>query len=100
MSYTKEQIQEKLKSDIRWMERAVLVLFDRQTSDEQLDLDTHHMNGVGFNGMDARYLSWVATYIRKGNHLSGRHIEKVGKKLPKYWKQILDEIEKRESISA
>ncbi len=96
--YTKEFIKDKLANDVRWMERGVLVLFERQTLDEQKVKDTRENNGVGFTGVDGRYLSWVATWLRKGNHLSGHHIEKVGKKLPKYWKQILDEIKLREQV--
>ena len=98
MDYTKEQIQELLTTDIRWTERAVLVLFDRQTTDEQNILDTVHNNGIGFNGVDGRYLSWVAKYLRKGNHLSGHHIDKVRNKLPKYWKQIKDIIEEKTQV--
>jgi len=98
MEYTKEQIQELLTTDIRWTERAVLVLFDRQTKDEQNRLDTVHNNGIGFNGVDGRYMSWVAKYLRNGNHLSGHHIEKVRSRLPKYWKQIQDIIEEKSQV--
>jgi len=95
--YTKEFIQDKLANDIRWMERGVLVLFERQTLDEQRSNNTIENNRRGFNGTDGRYLTWVGNYLRKGNHLSGQHIEKVGKKLPKYWKQILDIIKEKEN---
>jgi hypothetical protein len=94
--YTKEFIQEKLRTDIRWMERAVLVLYSKQTKEEQKVNDTIQNNGVGFNGTDGRYLSWVATYLQKGNHLSGHHIQKVSNKIQKYWKQIQVAIEEHE----
>jgi len=98
--YTKEQIQDKLRNDVRWMERGLIVLFDRQTEDEQKSDETVYNNGVGFSGCDSRYLSWVTKYLLKSslNHLSGVHIEKVGKKLPKYWKQILDIIESNNNL--
>lgn len=99
MDYTKENIQEKMTTDIRWTERAVLVLFDRQTEDEQKIEDTVHNNGVGFNGVDGKYLTWVGNYLMRGNHLSGHHVEKVRKKLPKYWKQIKNIIEEKESVT-
>jgi hypothetical protein len=89
-TYTKEVIMDKLKSDVRWMERGVVVLYQHQTNEEQNTKKTIDYNGVGFNGIDSRYLTWVAEWLLKDsrNHLSGKHVEKVGKMLPKYWKQI------------
>ena len=95
MEYTKEQIKENLSTNLSWMERTVIVLYNRQTEDEKFSKETKHQNGIGFNGTDSRYLTWVAEYLLKGNHLSGRHIEKVGKKLPKYWRQVKELIEER-----
>ncbi len=92
MVYTKEFIQEKLSNDLRWIERGVLVLFNRQTEDEKTQLGTHWDNGRGFNKSDSRYLSYISNYLMGGRHLSGRHLEKVSSKLPKYWKQIQEEI--------
>lgn len=86
---TKEEIQHKLKTDIKWMERAIIRLHDRQTQSEQMVKETQEHNGVGFNSSDSRYLSWVAEYLKKGGHIDKpQHIEKCGRMLPKYWKQI------------
>ena len=97
MSYTKEQIKEKLSTDPRWIERGLIVLFNRQTEDEKTTDTTVHDNGIGFSGTDSRYLSYCSKWILKGNHLTGNHLDKCSKKLPKYWRQILQEIEKRET---
>lgn len=94
--YTKEQIKDKLANDLVWMERALVVLFERQTLDEQQTDETKHLNGVGFNSSDSRYLSYCAKWVKKGNHLSKHHVEKVGKKLPKYWEQIQSIIRQKE----
>lgn len=91
--YTKEFIKEKLSSDVRWMERGLIVLFNRQTSDEKVTRSTRHENGRGFNKSDSNYLSYVSKYVLNGGRLSGKHLEKVSTKLPKYWGQILEEIE-------
>ena len=96
MEYTKEYIQDKLTNDIRWMERALVVLYRRQTTDEQMSGETINANNRGFNSVDSRYLSWCAKWVLQGMHLSGHHIEKVGSKLKKYWKQIQDEIKQNE----
>ncbi len=98
MKYTKEFIQEKLSTDVRWMERGCVVLFNRQTTDEKMNNMTEHLNGRGFNGTDSKYLSYVSKYILKGGRLSGSHVEKVGRKLPKYWKQIQEEIELKQGV--
>lgn len=92
-TFTKEFIQEKLSTDARWIERALVVLHDRQTADEQSNRTTSKDNGVGFNGTDAAYLSYCAEWVKRGNHLSGNHVEKCGKRVKKYWRQILEEIE-------
>lgn len=96
-TYTKEEIKLKLSTDIQWMERALVVLFRRQTSDEQDSGQTRVYNNMGFNGVDSRYLTYVTKWLMKDKryHLSGRHLEKVRKMLPKYWKQIQEEIERR-----
>lgn len=99
MEFTKEVIKEKLSTDVRWMERGVLVLLGRQTEDEVGSSTTRVENGQGFNKIDVGYLTWVGKYLMGGRHLSGHHIDKVGKKLPKYWRQIQEEIELRQGVS-
>lgn len=95
--FTKEEIKEKLATDLQWMERGVIVLYQRQTRDEQSALQTMDANGVGFSGTDGRYLSWVAQYLLRGGHLSRHHVDKVAHKLPKYWKQIMTIIEENDA---
>lgn len=96
-TYTKDFIKDKLTNDTRWMERGVIVLYQHQTDEEKGSKQTIEYNNVGFNGSDSKYLTWVAEWLLKDtrNHLSGNHINKVGKMLPKYWKQIQTLINKR-----
>lgn len=99
--YNKETIQEKLRTDIRWMIRTLEILFDRQTNDEQETKQTRHVNGRGFNGMDSEILTSFYNQIqkRKQSHnpilLSEGQIRVCKKVLPKYWKQVQSEIEKK-----
>lgn len=86
--YTKEYIQEKLSTDINWMMRGLVVLYQHQTESEKMTKETQERNYVGFNGSDSRYLTYCSEWVMKGGKLSGRHLEKVSKRLPKYWKQI------------
>jgi len=86
--WTVDEIKENLQKSQAWLERAVLAIYDKQTAIEKSVKDTRENNGVGFNGVDAKYLSWVADYLKSGRHLSGKHIDKVLKKMLKYSNQL------------
>jgi hypothetical protein len=71
--------------------RALLYMFDRQTQDEQSSLTTSHTNGIGFTGVDAEFLSSVATRCRKYNQdVSPKQFPYVRKKLVKYSGQLVE----------
>ena len=88
MKYTKQLIREKLEQNQQWLERGVLAVYKFQTCEEQAKETTKEENGVGFNSADAHYLSYVAKWLLKGNHLSGIHLEKAKKKMLKYAGQL------------
>lgn len=96
MEYSKEQIKEFLKTNKSWIERALVVLHDRQTEDEQSSGETIEHNGRGFNGVDSRYLSYCAKWVKGKNPLNEKHMGKCGKMLPKYWKQIQELIKEKQ----
>lgn len=87
--YTLETVKQLLSTDRRWAERAIVVLYEHQTADEQQQDVTIERNGVGFNAFDAEQLSYYADWLIKGNHLTGQHLAKAFARLPKYAKQIL-----------
>ena len=91
--FTKEQIQYQLENNPKWIERSLVVLYNRQTQDEKENVMTKWENGIGFNGSDVRYLTYCSKWVLSGRHLSGVHLQKCGKMLKKYWKQIQNEIE-------
>lgn len=71
--------------------RAVIAIYQRQTADEKLVGDTRVHNNIGFNGADAKYLSFCATYaIRTKKNLNGKHLDKARTKIVKYRKQLLE----------
>ena len=90
---TKEFIQEQLQYNPKWIERGLVVLYNRQTQDEKENVMTKYENGIGFNGSDVRYLTYCSKWVMSGKSLSGVHLQKCGKMLKKYWKQIKEEIE-------
>jgi hypothetical protein len=96
--YTKDQIQENIKTNINWTIRSLEVLYSRQTTDEQVNQTTSHQNSRGFNSTDSFILSSFSEQVRKrkqyGNPvlLSEKQLSICQKKLPKYWRQIQEEI--------
>jgi hypothetical protein len=82
-------IKQNLLTNPAWVERAIIVLYERQTRDEQVAQETGHDNNMGFNKPDARRMSFVAEFLKGGKHLTHEKALNVyGKKLQKYAKQL------------
>ena len=62
---TKSEIVELLLRNDRAVARALVVLYNRQTVDEQQSEETRHLNGIGFTGADAYSGSLTAKYFLK-----------------------------------
>ncbi len=75
----KQDIVKLLTSNDRAIVRAVIVLNDRQTADEQLHEATTHNNGIGFTGADARMGTSMAQFFAKRGYLTEKQIA--------YWKK-------------
>lgn len=97
---TETEIRTKLATDQKWLERAVIVIYSRQTATEQSSRTTINDNGIGFSASDANVMSYCATWINKGNHLSGKFLDRARKIMPKYSKQLLKIAQAREAAKA
>lgn len=86
--WSKAEIRVKIMEDQRWLERAVVAIYDRQTGEEKIREVTLKHNNVGFNGADARIGTYIAQWIKKGNHLSGGWLERSRKMMAKYAGQL------------
>jgi len=75
----------------RAVERAMVVLYHRQTSDEQVSSSTNHLNGRGFNGVDAAFGSSLARQVLDGRALSIKQLDHARKMVKKYVRQLLEE---------
>lgn len=85
----KNKIASMLLVDPAWVEKAIVVLYQHQTSDEQAAQETGHNNGRGFNKPDARRMSFVAEFLLSGKHLTRQKaLEKYGPRLVKYSGQL------------
>jgi hypothetical protein len=91
--HTKQSVREKLSTDQKWIEKALIILYKYQTEDEKQEGETVEQNGKGFNYHDAYVLSLYATYLIEGKTLTGSQLEVVVFRLPKYAGQILKYIQ-------
>lgn len=88
VAWKKEQIVEKLAACQRWLERGVLAIYELQTEDEKKSHVTVHHNKVGFSEFDASFFTYIAEYLKSGNHLSNGYVEKVRNRMMKYAGQL------------
>lgn len=86
----KQYLKLKLSTDYRWMTTALIRIYEFQTREEQNAQTTMHHNDVGFSGADGEILSSFAVQFQRRGSLSPRQCEIGFKKIPKYWKQLLN----------
>lgn len=103
MSWDKDSINSLLLSNPKAMDRALLVLLDRQTDDEISSEMTKYVNGRGFNGVDAEFMTSLAVRVRRGWGLTPKQracLTKTNSKgycrLSKYHAQLIEEISLKE----
>lgn len=89
MNYTIQTVREKLATNQKWVEGAIVKLYDFQTADEQQGEYTTSKNNIGFNAFDAKTLSYYAIWLKSGKCLSGKYLANAYKLMPKYAGQIL-----------
>lgn len=86
--WTRDEIKARILADDRWVERAIVAIFNRQTSHEQVVASTMVHNGVGFAHCHARIGSYYARWIISGKTLSGHHVERGRKIALRYVGQL------------
>lgn len=86
--WTEEEIKELVQTNDQVLYGALKKLYACQTADEQISHDTHVINGMGFNGVDAPILSSMAEFLQKTGFLTPKQKIICRKKLIKYNKQL------------
>lgn len=91
MGYTVEHVRYKLSADRLWIERALIVLYQQQTPEEQDAKFTTEQNGRGFNATDSTILSSFAEQLINNwdYHLSPKQLIVAQNRLPKYARQLI-----------
>jgi len=98
-----DKIKELLNSSDVFVERSLLVLYKRQTREERASMSTGTHNNMGFNKVDAQFLTSLASQVerskwKEGNKLSPKQRYYARKKLQKYAKQLTTYANTQEEI--
>lgn len=86
--WTEEEIKVLVQTNDAVLYGALKKLYACQTADEQDSGETREHNGVGFNGIDASFLSSTAEFLKRTGFLTEKQKVIVRKKLVKYNKQL------------
>lgn len=89
--WTKERIARLLNTNDLAVDRALSVLYDRQTQDEKGTSTTKHSNGRGFKSNHAVRGSYYGRWVQSGKRLTGGHLVKARHIALQYTGQLADE---------
>lgn len=91
----KAYIQCLLKENDEAVKQALVRLYNCQEQDEMRDKKSVHENGVGFNKVDAYYLSKSAEKVLQGKRLSESELNACRWSIMKYWRQLTEMSKKK-----
>jgi len=97
MALTGTDIVNLLATNDKAVARALVVLKNRQTADEQATENTRHQNGRGFRPCHARMGTSMAKFYERNGYLTPKQIAywrkpcKEGMRIAIYWRQLLAE---------
>lgn len=91
----KAYIQSLLKENDEAVKQALVRLYNCQEQDEMRDKKSVHENGVGFNKVDAYYLSKSAEKVLRGLQLSESELNTCRWSVMKYWRQLTEMSKKK-----
>ena len=86
--WKKEEIKTLLQTNDKAVLRGIVVIYSLQTEDEQMVGETIEHNGVGFNGVDASFMSSLAKFILDRGYLTAKQLEYGRRKIMKYAGQL------------
>jgi len=95
VTWARKRINDLLHTNDRAVERAVVVLFELQTRDEQHSSTTKHNNGVGFCGWAARKGSYYARWVLSGRALTGCHLDNARRIALHHSRQLVEAANRR-----
>lgn len=101
-----QMIRHNLERSDKWLVRGLLAIYARQTADERMAGSTHHDNGRGFTGSDARILASLAKQVEMwqltppsgrqyASPLSPKQLAIVRVRMAKYARQLARVVRER-----
>lgn len=87
-TWTLDEIKNLLLTNDKFVMKATVKIFEKQTEDEKAADSTGHSNGVGYNGTDAFIMSRFAKYYLAKGYLTVNQLVIAKRKIQKYAKQI------------
>jgi phosphoribulokinase len=88
--WTTEEIKALLAESDKAVARAILAIYNRQTEDEKIVKETSASNGVGYNGVDANFMSSLAQFYQAKGFLSAGQLKYGRKAIMKYAGQLTE----------
>ncbi len=95
-SWTPDTIKALLDRSDKAVEHAVVAIYRRQTSDEQVTGETRHHNRRGFASCHAHLGTYYAKWILSGHRLTGGHLVRARHMVQCYSKQLLQVAQARQ----
>jgi len=88
--WTRDEIKTLLQKNDKMVSRSVVKLYEYQTASEQENNNTRESNGVGFNAVDASFLTSIAERVISGRPLTDKQIKATRKAILKYTGQLTE----------
>ena len=84
-----QYLKQLVKSNDRALCKAIVLIYQNQTDEEQMKGQSLDDNYVGFTKWDAEEMTSIAQKIIHKQQLTKREIAKSRNKMQKYWKQLM-----------
>lgn len=86
----KQYLQDLVRTNDKALLRAIWVIYQRQTGEEQKTGVTTEENGMGFSKIDAEFFTQIMVQLKHGQKISNRQMAIARNKMPKYWRQLME----------
>ena len=82
-------LKDLLKTNDKALLRAIILIYDNQTSEEKDKGESIEDNCIGFSKIDAKEMGDIARKIKANKTLTKGELAKSRNKMQKYWKQLM-----------
>ena len=86
--WTREEIEANLQKYDKWVERAIVAIYNQQTEYEKQAKGTNRHNGLGFSKADAGFISDLAESYKEYGGLTDAQIKYGREAIMKYVGQL------------